>query len=449
MTFERPPLEYATAPDGVHLAYVRFGEGDHEIVLPCHVGADIKFWWTHPAMRAVVKRFAHFARVTIFDQRGCGSSGGSHDERRVGDAFDDVGTVLDAAGVERAALFGFLDAGATATAFAVAHPDRVSSLTTFGWNPRPMVGPDWPYGLTEDGLEEFLSAFERLDAHPWARHLFPSFVDDPELRRVWADNALGSRGVDAALARERAIHDRDHRHLLERIPVPTLILAPDRPDRPHGNEMGEHLAALIPDARLVRLPWPDMFPVDPHLVADEIEEFVTGRRPARPARRALATVLFTDIVGSTARAAQMGDADWRALLGRHDRALRDAVEAGRGTVVKTTGDGALVTFESATDAVAVARRLVAKLRDLGLEMRAGIHIGEVEIRGDDVGGIAVHIASRVQALAEPGGILVTRTVKDLTYGAGLEFEDRGTHELKGVPDPWQVLAVVDGSAGGG
>ena len=441
MAFEPPPVLYTTAPDGVHLAYEQFGEGVADVVFVDAGQAGIDTRWANPLDAPFLTQLAGFARVTTFDRRGTGSSDRTLDIPPVEAQVDDLLAVMDTVGLERAVLFGRQSGAGIAMVAAASHPERVAGVVAYAFIPRVLRGPDWPFGATAEEAEEMLAAAHNFDLDVVMRYVMPTFADDPDARRMYEKAMRASSGPAGLVAGFRATLTTDVRSALPMVAAPVRLLAPDcSNDTLAANRW---MAEVLPDAELVEMPWPDVLFLDPQRVAAEVEEFVTGARPQVPVQRTLATVLFTDIVDSTARAAEMGDAEWRALLGRHDRALREVVEGGRGRVVQSTGDGVLATFDGPARAVEAARRFRESCRAAGLEIRAGLHVGEVETRGDDVGGIAVHIAGRVQGLAEPGEILVTRTVKDLTYGAGLEFEDRGTRELKGVPDPWQVLAVTE------
>ncbi len=443
----RPPVRYTTAPDGVHLAYEQFGDGDADVVVVDAAPSGIDGRWSSPPDASLLRRLARFARVTTLDRRGQGASDRMLDIPAVEDQVDDLLAVMDAVGLERAVLFGRQSGAAIAMVAAAAHPQRVRAVVAYALMPCSLQGPNWPYGLTKAEAEELLAAAESFDLDVIVLRVMPTFADDDEARRIFEQAMRSTAGPAGLVANYRAAQAIDIRSVLPMVSAPVRLLAPDAWGR--IQDANSWMAKVLPDAEVVPLPWPDILFVDPRRVADEVEEFVTGARPAVAFTRTLATVLFTDIVDSTARAAEVGDVEWESVIRRHDRATRAAVEAGRGTLVKSTGDGVLATFDGPARAVGAAREFREACRGLGLEVRAGLHVGEIEARGDDVGGIAVHIASRVQALAEPGEILVTRTVKDLTYGSGLEFEDRGTYELKGVPDPWQILVVVDGAAGGG
>jgi class 3 adenylate cyclase/esterase/lipase len=358
--------------------------------------------------------------------------------------MDDVRAVMDAVGLERAHLLGVSEGGPMSILFAATYPERVLSLTLSGTFARFVRGEDHPWLPT---IAEREAATKLVEEYWGSGHVLGAFLAEdertPEVFARLAEIEMASASPKAVVQLLEMNMSIDVRSILPSINVPTLVVQ-NTGDQQVPPECGRYLAEHIPGARLLeieggahltlapgRRPWMDAF-----------EELVTGQRATPDADRVLATVLFTDIVSSTELAAERGDAAWRVVLDRHDAAVRREVEAHRGVLVKSTGDGALARFDGPGRAVACARAIGHHVADLGLRVRAGAHTGEVELRGDDIGGIAVHIASRVADLAGPDEVLVSRTVKDLTAGSGIVFEDRGEHALKGVADPWRLYAAV-------
>jgi class 3 adenylate cyclase len=349
-----------------------------------------------------------------------------------------------AAGSERAALVANIGGAVTSLVFAASHPNRLSSLVIVDGFARFQAAPDYPIG---ESTEEFERQLGHIDAS-WGRGLMldyfaPSMRAVPGLRDAWARFERLAASPGSARAMVRWIYESDVREFLPTIQVPTLVI-----QHPQGAlfrpEFGRFLGDHIPGARYVELPGPDqlIWAGDQARTAAEIQEFVTGVRPTHLADRVLATVLFTDIVASTRRAAQLGDRAWRELLDGHDRLARRVIAGASGRIVKSTGDGVLAIFDGPARGVRAAREIAAGASVLGLSVRAGLHTGEIEVSQADIAGLAVHIGSRVAALASPDEVLVTSTVKDLVVGSGIEFEDRGSRVLKGVPGRWRVFAVT-------
>ena len=393
-----------------------------------------------------LERLASFSRLIIFDKRGTGLSDPVSDVPTLEERIDDVRAVMDAAGSERAALLGLSEGGPMSALFAATHPERVRALVLYGAMARTTSAPDYPWASSRDALLEATEAFIApnwgRDARGMVEIFAPSLVGDDSV----AEYTARLERMSASPAMIQQIHemflDIDVRDVLPTIHVPTLVLH-RRSDLVVNRRAGEFLASEIPNARHVQLEGIDHQPWagDTDSVVGEIEEFLTGVRSAPEPDRVLATVMFTDIVGSTERAAALGDAGWRELLSAHDGAIRDQLERFNGRQVKTLGDGQLATFDGPARAIRCGQAIVDALRPLGLEIRVGLHAGEVELLEDDVGGIAVHIASRVGALAETGEVLVSSTVKDLVAGSGIQFSDRGAHTLKGVEGEWRLYAV--------
>jgi class 3 adenylate cyclase len=328
--------------------------------------------------------------------------------------------------------------------FAATYPQRTRALVLFGAFARIVQTDDYPEGVPRESVEEFFTMLER----EWGTHVSlevwaPSVADDPEMQAIWGRFLRTGTSPRGAMSLLRLYLDLDVRHVLPTISAPTLILH-RRDDRVSPLRCGQYIAERVPGARLVELPGQDHLPAigDAARVLDEAEEFLTGRVSVREPDRVLATVLFTDIVGSTRRAAELGDARWRALLDTHNRLVRRELDRYRGREVKTVGDGFVATFDGPARAVRCAQTIADEVRRLGLEIRAGLHTGECELVGEDVAGMAVHIGARVGAQAGPGEVLVSNTVKDLVVGSGLEFTERGAHELKGVPGEWRLYALA-------
>lgn len=441
-------MGYAINSAGLHVAYWTVGDGPPDIVwVPNFVGSGDAFWLWEPMAR-YFRRLASMGRLTHFDCSGTGGSDPIEPGRipTMEQWMDDIRVVLDAVGIERATLFAMDSGGPFATLFAATHPDRVAGLILAGAFARLERAPDYPAGwppeARDQGIEFWLSIW---GTGGQLEITAPDLAGD-ESAREWF--GLVER-IGGPPRMRRAIFEMitaiDIRDVLPAVRVPTLVVhrTGDRWIRvEHGRYLGEH----IPGARYVELPGDDHYPFvgDSDAILAEVREFVTGARDEHAdEERVLATVLFTDIVDSTSRAAELGDRKWRDLLDRHDDGVRDALRRFRGREVKTTGDGFFATFDGPARAVRCARSISDLGRSLGVEIRAGLHCGEVEIRGDDVGGISVHVGARVAAMARPSEVLVSQTVKDLTIGSGLTFDDRGSHTLKGVPGEWRVYSVAD------
>jgi class 3 adenylate cyclase len=436
--------KYAKAGD-VHVAYQVVGEGPPDLVLVSTWFSHLEARWDFPGFAYYLGRLASFSRLISFDKRGIGLSDPVSLERLplLEEWMDDVRTVMDAAGSERAVVMGANEGTLMASLFAGTYPDRVSALVLANATGRPAWAPDHPWGVQPEISDAIVQTVDRT----WGEGLTmaavnPSIAGDEEAVREWGRFLRLAASPAVAAAIIRMIFELDVRAILPTIKVPTLVVS--RRDNPlFPSAAGRAVAELIPGAEFVEVPGADyglaVGDVDP--VLDEVEEFLTGSRPAHDADRVLATVLFTDIVDSTRRAAELGDRRWRELLDRHeDVAAREVAGCG-GRVAGFTGDGLVARFDGPARAVRCALALREELRRLGVPIRAGLHTGEIEVRGDGIAGIGVHIAARVMALAEANEVLVSRTVKDLVAGSDLEFRDRGMHRLKGVPDPWQVFGA--------
>jgi class 3 adenylate cyclase len=439
-----PETRYATS-DGVNIAYQVVGSGPFDLVYVPWWVSNIEVMWEEPRLADFLERLASFSRLILFDKRGTGLSDPVPDddlptlERRM----DDVRAVMDAAGSERAALLGHSEGGNMCIVFSASFPERTSALVLMGCYAKRSRSDDYPWApdpMERDrDIEETERTWGRVDPTPT---LAPSLVDDQAFRS-WLRRYLRlSASPHAAAAVLRMNTGIDTRAVLPAIRVPALCIY--RSEDPDVKvEEGRYIAGLIPGARFVELPGADhlMWTGDAAVMLDEIEGFLTGVRRGPEPDRVLATILFTDIVGSTERAASLGDRAWSALVGRHHAAIRRELERFRGREVDTAGDGFLATFDGPARAVRCAVAANEAVSELGLEIRAGVHTGEVELAGAGIRGLAVHVGARVAGLAMAGEVLVSRTVRDLVSGSGIVFDDRGEHALKGVPEPWQVFAV--------
>jgi class 3 adenylate cyclase len=435
-----PRIRYARH-EGQHIAYQVVGDGPRDVVFIPDWISNVELFWEEPHFARFFRRVASFSRLIMFDMRGTGSSDPiPHAALPTEEWMADVEAVLDAAGSAQASLIGMGHAGQMAMLHAATRPERVSSLVLYNSYPRLAAAPDYPEGMDESFQQLFLSELERLwGTGPLGKLLGPTIADEPELIDWWGKVERQTMSPGAALARGRLVFGLDVRDILPAIAAPTLVL--HRRDaalfsRAHARALLEG----IPDSRYRELPGVDHWPLGPE-VGDALQEFLTGERVPLAPERTLSTLLMTDIVGSTARAVALGDARWRRLVERHDESARRTVAAFRGRYVKSTGDGLLATFTGPARAIECARALRDTLSQLDLEIRAGIHTGEIEVLDGDVAGIAVHVTARVAALAGPGDILVSRIVRDLVAGSGTSFSDRGTHELKGVTEEWALYAV--------
>lgn len=444
-----PEIRYAKDGD-VYIAYHVLGVESPDLLAFSSALLPIGSINEEPSLARFHDRLASFRRLIRFDERGVGLSDSvtpSHPptlEQWMQNAL----AVMDAAGSERAAVFAPRDSSLEAILLAATHPDRVSELILVNGTARLARAEDYPVGIPQRVLDRFLESNFEPDAVErgvdFLAHFAPSVAGDGAFRAWW--NRAGNHGAAPATARliDRVRLQADVRALLPLVSVPTLVL--HRSDNAvvragHGQYLAEH----IPDAKYVELPGADdlYWVGDTAEMLDEIEEFLTGVRHGPEPDRVLATVVFTDIVGSTEHLAEVGDRRWRDLLDLHDAAVRRQLERFRGREIKMTGDGVLATFDGPARAVLCARAIRDAVGELGLQVRAGVHIGEVEVRGDDVGGMAIHIAARVAALAGPREVLVSRTVVDIIVGSGIETEDHGEYVLKGVPGSWRLFAVTD------
>ncbi|TMJ57056.1 MAG: adenylate/guanylate cyclase domain-containing protein [Alphaproteobacteria bacterium] len=436
----QPVTQYAKSGD-VHIAYQAFGDGPINLVMVPGFVSNVEHYWEQPDFARFLNRLASYARVVTFDKRGTGGSD------RVADAelpslevrMDDLRAVMDAAGMQQAALLGISEGAPLSVLFAATYPDRCRALVLYGSFSR------FSYWFPTD---ESLAAFFGYVEKSWGtggsiQRFAASRATDVAFQRWWGRNERLGASPAAVLALMRMNSQIEISGVLPAVRVPTLVIHRTG-DRAVSVEGGRDVAARIPGARLLEVPGEDhIFYVGDNAgeISDAIEEFLTGSRGPVVADRLLATVLFTDIVGSTKKAAELGDQRWRHLLDEHHATIRRALTRFRGREVKTTGDGFLATFDGPARGVRCACAIAEEIKLLGVEVRAGLHTGECEMMGDDVGGIAVHIGARVAALAGAGEVLVSGTLKDLVAGSGLRFGARGSHLLKGIPGEWQIFAA--------
>ncbi|SER75472.1 Adenylate cyclase, class 3 [Pedococcus cremeus] len=437
-----PQTRYARSGD-VSIAYQVVGEGPHDVVVAPGFISHVELSWEQPALRRFLTRLAAFSRLVVFDKRGTGLSDPVASAPTLEERADDLRAVMDAAGMERAAVLGISEGGTMALMFAAGHPERTSALVLYGTWARLGAAPDYPEGVDPELLAGLVRLVDRWGTGVGLSAWAPSRRDDQQLRDWWGRLQRSSASPAMARTLFSSYPDLDARCLLPTIQAPALVLH-RRGDQMVPLALGRYLAAHLPHARLVELPGDDhlFFVGDTDTVLDEIELFLTGARPAQPVDRVVTTLLFTDVVGSTALAAELGDQRWRELLEGFKDAVSREVERGGGRVVDFAGDGALAAFDGPARAIRCGLGLHKALAPLGLSLRVGVHTGEVEqLRGGDLGGLAVHLAARIMAEAAAGEVLVSSTVRDLVVGSGIGFTPRGTRVLKGIPGEWSLLAV--------
>jgi class 3 adenylate cyclase len=438
------PTHYAESTDGARIAYQVHGSGPLDLVFVPGFVSHAELIWEEPSIARFLRRLASFSRLVMFDKRGQGLSDRLGRPPTLEESMDDLAAVMEATGCERTAIFGISEGGPMSMLYAASHPDRVSSLVLYGTYARMLVAPDYPEGIAEERLDDWA----RLIAEHWGEPLgvdlwAPDEAGNPEFERWWARLLRQGTSPSGAIELMNLYREIDVRGVLAAIDVPALVLH-RRGDRLVPARQARYLAERIPGARYVELSGRAHLPTvgDQEALLDEVEEFLVGSRRAHDPERSLATILFTDIVGSTETAARLGDRRWRDLLERHDATVRRQLAVHRGREVKTMGDGFLATFDGPARAIRCASAIREQLGGIGIEVRAGVHTGEVEAIGTDVGGMAVNIGARVGALAEPGEVLVSSTVRELVVGSGIEFEERGAHRLKGAPEEWHLFAVA-------
>jgi len=455
---EIPEVRYAKTADGTHIAFQVFGQGPRDLIYVPGFISNVLLNWELPGMAHILDRLARFARVVAIDHRGTGLS----DRLPPGQLppletqMEDLTAVMDAVHIRKAHLFGDEDGAELCALFAASHPERVESLSVYALTPRLFRADDYPFGRDEvDGraeLAERMALWDRGWGIEAAREDYefaaPSVANDEEEVKRWARYLQLSASPGSAVAMMQMWLDTDIRAVLPTVSVPTLVLT--RSDAPNDRpQAARWVADQIGGARFAEVPGRDLasWVGDTDALIDEVEGFVTGVKGGTSSERVLATILFTDLVGSTQRAADLGDSRWKELLASHQTIVRAELAKHRGREIDTAGDGFFAIFDGPARAVRCARAAIDAVRSLDLEVRAGVHTGEVEVSRGDVRGIAVHIGARVASMARPNEILVTSTVRDLVAGSGLGFEDDGEHDLKGVPERWRLYRVVSETAG--
>jgi class 3 adenylate cyclase/pimeloyl-ACP methyl ester carboxylesterase len=444
MALEVPPQTRYVDVGGAEVAYQVVGQGPPDVVYVSGFGhVDVR--WEDPAWAAFGERLASFSRLILFDRRGMGASDPVPETAMPTweEWADDVRAVLDAAGSERAVVFAEADGGPIGLLFTAMQPGRVAALILANTTARRLRADDYPVGIGAEALDDRAEMWKAVWGTPdMVRMVFPSRVNDPEFGQWVAKLARAAATPRSAAAQIRYIVESlDAREALPLIRVPTLVLH-SKDNLAYSSEEVRYLADHIDGAKFVELPGGDFYVAFSANAVEEIVELVTGERPEVEVDRILTTLLFTDIVGSTERAASMGDQAWRSLLDAHDRRVRDHLRRFRGKEINTMGDGFLASFDGPARAIRCALAMAESTRPLGMELHLGLHTGECEVRGDDLGGLAVHIAARIGALAAPSEVLVSGTVKDLVAGSRIEFVDRGEHQLKGVPGSWKLYRAL-------
>lgn len=433
-----------TSSGDIRIAYQVHGEGPVNLIFVPGFVSHVELIWEEPSLARFLRRLASLTRVVTFDKRGQGLSDRPARPPTIEESMDDLAAVAGAIGCERSAIFGISEGGPMAMLYAATFPERVSSLVLYGTYARMLEAPDFPEGIPAEALDRWQEMVEREWGTPFGLGAWaPTEKGNPDFERWWGRLLRQGTSPAGAIALLDLYRELDVRPALPTIQSPCLVLYREG-DRISPVRQGRYLAEHISGSRYVELPGSDHLPWvgDQDALLDEVEEFLVGSRRAREPERALTTVLFTDIVRSTEIAAKLGDRRWRDLLVGHDAAVRRQLKLHRGREVKTMGDGFLATFDGPARAIRCACAIRDELGGIGIEVRAGVHTGEVELLGDDVGGMAVNIGARVGALAGAGEVLVSSTVRELVVGSGIEFSDRGAHPLKGVPGEWRLFAVA-------
>jgi class 3 adenylate cyclase len=442
---EMPETRYAKTSDGVHVAYQVAGEGPLDLVFANSWASHVEASWSRPAIVRFYEQLAAFCRLTLFDKRGTGLSDPVVGVPTIEDRMDDVRAIMDAIGSERAALLGTSEGASTCCVFAATYPERTQAMVLFSPFVIGLADEECPWAWNQDFWDLLIAAMENSWGTPdgsGVEFCTPSLVGDERAREWYAHYWRSAASPAAALALLGVNTKIDIRPVLPTVRVPTLVI--HRTDEMWVNvNYGRYTAASIPEAQLIEIEGTDHYPWEQNAgeVVGLIEEFLTGARTEREADRVLATVMFSDIVNSSQRASELGDRMWRELLDSHDGMVRRQLERFGGREIKTTGDGFLATFDGPARAIRCGLSIRDGASRLGIPVRIGLHTGELELRDEDVGGIAVHIAQRVMSAAAPDEVLVSSTIKDLVAGAQLQFDDRGEHTLKGVAGSWRLFAA--------
>jgi pimeloyl-ACP methyl ester carboxylesterase len=439
----RPETNYAET-DGLQIAYQVIGKGPFDLILTPAWTSNLEWYWQDPGVARFCERLSSFCRLILFDKRGTGLSDPVIHTATFEQRLDDIRAVMDAAGSDQAVIFGYSEGGPMSILFAAIYPERVSSLVLWGAVAKGAASKDypWPPKFRYSISDKTKQLWEPKTAKNSLYMFAPSVAGDEHIRQWWATNIRLGVSPTAGIDILKMFRDADVRHVLPVIHVPTLVLQ-RAGDSVTVVEEGRYLSNHIPEAKYVELPGTDhlVWWEDPESVLEEIEEFLTGKRGVIQHDRMLATIMFTDIVGSTERAVKMGDRRWRDLLNTHNALIRQEIARFRGCEVQPTGDGFLATFDGPARAIHCACAIRDLVKRLGIEIRAGLHTGECEIKGEYVGGIAAHIAARVMGRAGDSEVWVSGTLKDLVVGSGFQFSDRGKYKLKGVPDEWRLFTV--------
>jgi class 3 adenylate cyclase/pimeloyl-ACP methyl ester carboxylesterase len=443
-----PEVRYARTADGAHIAFQVLGDGPVDLLFEPGLAGYIELMWEIRSWGRLLRRLASFSRLILFDPRGFGLSDplAKWEEPSLEDRAREMVDVLDSVGSERVGVVANGPGGLMAMFFAAGYPQRTSALVLHGCFARMAWADDYPWGVPSDLIDREVSkvaAGSTPEEFSGLTHLAPHALHDSEFMGQWSRRLRSANTPARTRAAAEALAHGDVRAVLPAIQAPTLVLY-RRGDRFAGKPHAQYLAKQIRAAKLIEVPGDDNLmcvgDFDPEV--EEIEEFLTGVRHVPDTDRVLATVLFTDIVGSTEQAAELGDRSWKDLLDRHDQVVRRQIERFRGREVNTVGDGFVATFDGPGRAIHCALAIRDAVHALGIEVRVGLHTGEIEVRGNDVAGMAVHIGARIGSLVAPGEVLVSTTVKDLVVGSGVEFVEQGEHELKGVQGTWRLYRVV-------